>query len=698
MQTGTSAPAATTTRRALLIGVDGYVSVNGLRGCVNDILAVRDFLVNKAGFPAANVKLLLAPAPGATLPANLGTVDKPTKANIQRAFQDLAQNSQPDDQVVVYYSGHGTRFANPQNPREQIGSIVPMDAQLNGTNFYINRELNKSIQSVVGTGAVATVVFDACHSGGIARGDLGDDPNGPTVREIVIPPEYEAEAWATVQAEHGLTAADLAGDGGSRDLDGSGWVPSISEAVDLVILSGCRDIETSKEYVPPGSPLHQGALTYFLLDSLRGVTAERIAGLRWGDIYPGVRSNVSAAFSDQHPTLEGRSERPVFGGTWQPYDPGFTVTPAGSGTVTLDGGTIQGLDVGARVMIYPPGTADFRAAQQGHKQLGEAEITSATAVTSQARVVSSGTAIPAGARAQLTKPSTRQRPLSVKLTGVPADVAAAIQADADAKKFLSVNPSGGTADVEVRAWQHDGKDAWAIVPLSRTEQPINPNDVIGHASLAEAGDAGRLGAALAGGLVQWAKYWAVLTRRNEDTTLQGAISAVLLAGRDDVAMTANPSDPQAAHPVTPNAAGQYVIGESDSLLLKLKVTGGRNLFLGVLLCSDEGNIYPLWPPANAENIATPGEEKIVGLNGPNAFALPVGTDPPQQTASLYTFKIFASDEQHPIDIQSLALKDTVQEVITNIISGKGVPEIRTPRTDVLWTTLDLPVLVQKGQA
>jgi hypothetical protein len=694
MQTGTSAPAAATTRRALLIGVDGYQSVNPLRGCVNDILAVRDFLVNKAGFPAANVRLLLAPPQGSTVPANLGTVEKPTKANIRRYFQELAQAGQPDDQVVVYYSGHGTRFANPQNPREQIGSIVPMDAQLNGTNFYINRELNESLQRVVGTGAVVTAVFDACHSGGIARGDLGDDPNGPTVREIVIPEEHMAEAWATVQAENGLTAADLAGDGGSRDLAGSGWVPSISQAVDLVILSGCRDIETSKEYVPPGSSLRQGALTYFLLGSLRGVAGDRIAALRWGDIYPGVLSNVSAAFSDQHPTLEGRTERPVFGGTWQPYDPGFTVTPAGSGTVKLDGGTIQGLDVGARVAIYPPGTADFHAAARERQQVGEAEVTSATGVTSQARVISGG-AIPAEARAQLTKPSTRQRPLAVKLTGVPADVAAAIQADADAKTFLSVNPGGGSADVEVRAWQHEGTDEWAIVPLHQTEQPVNPNEVIGHASLAEAGDAGRLGAALAAGLVQWAKYRAVLTRRNEDTTLQGAITAVLLAGRDDVAMTANPSDPQAAHPVTPNAAGQYVINEADSILLKVGVKGGRNLFVGVLLCSDEGNIYPLWPPATAENILTPGEEKIVGLNGPNAFALPVGTDPAQQTESLYTFKIFASDEQHPIDIQSLALKETVQEVINNVISGRAVPEIRTPRADVLWTTLELPVLVRR---
>ena len=91
----------------------------------------------------------------------------------------------------------------------------------------------------------------------------------------------------------------------------------------------------------------------------------------------------------------------------------------------------------------------------------------------------------------------------------------------------------------------------------------------------------------------------------------------------------------------------------------------------------------------------PGEEKIVGLNGPNAFALPVGTDPPGQTASLYTFKVFASDDQHPIDIQSLALKQTAQEVINDVISGRGNPFTPTPRADVLWTTLELPVRVGK---
>ncbi len=692
MDTATSAPAAPVTRRALLIGIDGYQAVRQLRGCVNDILAVREFLVNKADFPAANVRLLLAPPAGTALPASLGTVEPPTKANIRRYFQELAGASKPDDQVVVYYSGHGTRLANPQNAKEQIGAIVPMDAQLNGTNFYINRELNESIGRVVNTGAVVTAVFDACHSGGIARGDLGDDieGEGPAVREITV--ELTPEAWATIQTENKLTAADLSGDDDSRDLSGSGWVPSMTQAQDLVILSGCRDVQTSQEYTPPGAALRQGALTYFLLDSLRSVAPDKASGLRWGDIYPKIRSNVNAAFPIQTPTLEGRLERPVFGGAWQPYDPGFTVTPAADGTLSLDGGAIQGLDTGAQVALYPPGTADFRAADGAGKKLGDATVTSATAVTSTATVAGGGQAIPAGARARLITPSVSQRRLGVKLTGLPADVTAALQADADAGKFLTLNPP--TPDVEVRAWQQDGQAEWAIVPFSLTETAVDPNTLIAHVSVAEAGDAGRLGAALAAGLVQWAKYWSVLTRRNEDTTLQGALQVVVLAGRDDAAMTANPNNPQVARPVAPNAAGQYEISEAESLLFKVQITGGRNLFVGVLLCSDEGNIFPLWPPPTADNVLAAGNETIVGLNGPNAFGLPVGTDPPQ-TTSLYTVKVFAADDQHAIDIQSLALEQTVQAVINDVLSGKGGPIIHSPRTDILWTTLELPLLIKK---
>ena len=43
------------------------------------------------------------------------------------------------------------------------------------------------------------------------------------------------------------------------------------------------------------------------------------------DILISKRANVNSQFPDQTPTLEGRAERPVFGGQWTPYAPGFTV-------------------------------------------------------------------------------------------------------------------------------------------------------------------------------------------------------------------------------------------------------------------------------------------------------------------------------------------------------------------------------------
>ena len=129
MDTQTAANGA---RRALLIGIDGYQAVNQLGGCVNDILRVRDFLIGRAGFPDGEVRLLLA------------------RAGIEQAFHDLLGATRPGDEVVFYYSGHGTRLSNPQDGSEQIGALVPVDARLDGTNFLINRDLNQGLQGLVG--------------------------------------------------------------------------------------------------------------------------------------------------------------------------------------------------------------------------------------------------------------------------------------------------------------------------------------------------------------------------------------------------------------------------------------------------------------------------------------------------------------------------------------------------------------------
>jgi hypothetical protein len=674
-------------KRALLIGVDAYNFVNPLSGCVNDILAIRQFLVNQAGVPPEQVTLLLAPGRDTQIGPDLGTVQQPTKTNILAAFQTLAGQTAPGDQVVIYYAGHGVQITNPQNRQEHIGAIVAVDAQVNGTNFVINRELNEGIQRVVGAGAQVTVILDSCHSGGATR-DISTDPNAPAVREIVLDPQKLD--WAAFQAEHGLDG-NAAGDGDTRGIaGGSGWVPNLVQGQELIVLSGCRDVQTSHEYTPPGTGDRHGALTFFLLDALKNSDPARVAQLRWQDIYPGIRTNVQSAFADQTPTLEGRGERPLFGGAWQPYAPGFTVSASpGGNTLTLDGGTIHGLGPGAQVAIYPPDTADFSQAAQ----VAVAEVDSATPVTSQAHIVGTPTApVANGARAVLIKPSTATPRLAVKLTDVPDAVVAGIRGVQGIDGFVDLAPANQPS-VEVRPRAGiDGKDGWVLVKYTSNETALGPNDVIAYAPRNMEGariDPAKLGEAIGDGLVHWARYWSVLTRHNDEPRLQGAVTLSVLVGNDDAALRQAWGQPDP--PIRqPDAAGQVVVGQDEVLLLKVNVapTSPGALNVVIMLCSDDGNIDLLWPPENAENVLPPGEEHQVGVNGPNPFQLTIRED---QSASRYVLKLFASDQAHPFATNSLKLEGTVQDEIDGGLRGGATPSL----PGVLWTTVDVPVLVTR---
>jgi hypothetical protein len=80
----------------------------------------------------------------------------------------------------------------------------------------------------------------------------------------------------------------------------------------------------------------------------------------------------------------------------------------------------------------------------------------------------------------------------------------------------------------------------------------------------------------------------------------------------------------------------------------------------------------------------------VGVNGPNPFQLTIRDD---QTASRYVFKLFASDQQHPFATNGLRLEGTVQDQIDGGLRGSFVARL----PPVLWTTVDVPVLVTRQQ-
>lgn len=113
---------------AVLVGCNYPKTKNELHGCINDVVAMRDVLINRFGFQPAHVQLL-TDAPGSSSSPPLVM---PTGANIKKALDQMVDEAQPGDVLYFHYSGHGTRIPSlkPGHPFRQDEAIVPCDFNL----------------------------------------------------------------------------------------------------------------------------------------------------------------------------------------------------------------------------------------------------------------------------------------------------------------------------------------------------------------------------------------------------------------------------------------------------------------------------------------------------------------------------------------------------------------------------------------
>src|SRR6476619_5247600 len=101
-------------KRALLIGVNKYPNLpdfSQLRGCVNDVTAMRQTLETSFHFPPDNVTVLCD--------------EDATAKGIHKAMERLLSDCGPDDIIVFHYSGHGSQMpALGDKPRGWDESIM----------------------------------------------------------------------------------------------------------------------------------------------------------------------------------------------------------------------------------------------------------------------------------------------------------------------------------------------------------------------------------------------------------------------------------------------------------------------------------------------------------------------------------------------------------------------------------------------
>jgi hypothetical protein len=146
---------------ALLIGVGDYGDVrHNLQGPANDVAALRDVLVRRWGFDAVDVHTLVDA--------------QATREGILAALRALPARTAPGDEVLIYFSGHGTSAldGSMEVPLPHgSGAFIPYGVDRSShaalaRGFIVGRtDLQPLLRALDQTGRRVWVISDSCYSG-----------------------------------------------------------------------------------------------------------------------------------------------------------------------------------------------------------------------------------------------------------------------------------------------------------------------------------------------------------------------------------------------------------------------------------------------------------------------------------------------------------------------------------------------------
>jgi uncharacterized caspase-like protein len=111
---------------ALLIGINYIGSKHSLRGCINDVMSISEF-ITRFGFQPDDMVILEDSNPN-------NQSSMPTRANILRAMHWLVNDARPNDSLFFHYSGHGGQMVDFNSFQEDIydETIYPLDFEQAG--------------------------------------------------------------------------------------------------------------------------------------------------------------------------------------------------------------------------------------------------------------------------------------------------------------------------------------------------------------------------------------------------------------------------------------------------------------------------------------------------------------------------------------------------------------------------------------
>lgn len=309
---------------ALLVGIDEYLNVSPLQGCVNDITAIKEYLEGRVDTDGYQVHL-----------RTLLNKDA-TRQRIIDGFRQHLCQAGSEDVAFFYYAGHGSQEEAPEEfwtiePDRLNETLVCYDSRSPGGWDLADKEMAKLIAEVAQKNPHITIIMDCCHSSSGTRGDIEADTAERKAPIDRRKRPLESFILSNKDAEQLLTERSLA-------TNPTGWTLPRAKHI---FLAACRDRETAKEYNAGGQ--RRGAFSYFLLDTLKKANGS----LTYRDLFKRTNALVRSKVANQSPQLEATVlddlEQPFLGRAIAGRKPYLTVSYHKDHEWVVDGGTVHGI-------------------------------------------------------------------------------------------------------------------------------------------------------------------------------------------------------------------------------------------------------------------------------------------------------------------------------------------------------------------
>jgi metacaspase-1 len=262
-------------KQALLVGINDYMGINDLQGCINDVTNVRSILKTYFGLSNGDIRVL--------------TDSRATKENILVRLNKMVKSAQTGDNLIFHFSGHGSQIRDREGDElsDRMDELIcPWD--MNWEDGFITDDMFREILQQLKKNVRMEILLDCCHSGTGTRDIIPiassvQSPFYPVKNRYLNPP-------VDIECRH-LGDEDILKPANSFRTDKE-------ITLNHILWAGCKDNQTSADAMIDGN--YNGAFSYYFCKHVR----DSGGNISRTDLYTRIKNSLKHNRYSQVPQLE----------------------------------------------------------------------------------------------------------------------------------------------------------------------------------------------------------------------------------------------------------------------------------------------------------------------------------------------------------------------------------------------------------